>query len=166
MTFSFSRFRDHTQRRATVGRTASGRVISSSQRPLPDNTQRTNIHAPGGIRTLNLNRRAAEDLRLRPRGHWDPYMYIYYIIISVASYMFRPPIVAIFRKGARYSIVVSVAREVTINALRRDEYRGLSRAEAMSVSFGVCLSTTVQQRTTNRSLLMQDSRIQVCRPRR
>ena len=26
---------------------------------------------PGGIRTHNVNRRAAVDLRLRPRGHWD-----------------------------------------------------------------------------------------------
>ena len=37
-------------------------MISSSQRPLPDNTrhsQQTNIHAPGGIRTQDLNRRAA-----------------------------------------------------------------------------------------------------------
>ena len=34
-------------------------------------TQQTNIHAPGGIRTHDLSRRAAEDLRLRPRGHWD-----------------------------------------------------------------------------------------------
>src|SRR5215471_10976521 len=41
---------------------SSGRVISSSQRPLPDNTrhsQQTNIHAPGGIRTHDLSRRAA-----------------------------------------------------------------------------------------------------------
>ena len=33
---------------------SSGRVISSSQSPLPDNTQhsqQTDIHAPGGIRT-------------------------------------------------------------------------------------------------------------------
>ena len=47
-------------------------MINPSQRPLPDNTQQsqqTNIHAPGGIRTHNLSRRAAEDLRLRPRGH-------------------------------------------------------------------------------------------------
>ena len=39
-----------------------GRVISSSQRRLPDNTrqtQQTNIHAPGGIRTQDLSRRAA-----------------------------------------------------------------------------------------------------------
>ena len=38
---------------------SSGRVISSSQRPLPDSTrhsQQTNIHAPGGIRTQDLSR--------------------------------------------------------------------------------------------------------------
>ena len=48
-------------------------MIRSSQRPLPDNTQhsqQTNIHAPGEIRTYNLSRRVAADLRLRPRGHW------------------------------------------------------------------------------------------------
>jgi hypothetical protein len=53
---------------------SSGRVISSSQRPLSDNTQysqQTNIHAPIGIRIHDLSRRAAADLRLRPRGHWD-----------------------------------------------------------------------------------------------
>ena len=52
----------------------SGRVISLLQRPLPDNTQhsqQTDIHALGGIRTHSFNRRAAADLRLRPRGHWD-----------------------------------------------------------------------------------------------
>ena len=48
-------------------------MISLSQRPLPDNTQQsqTDSHAPGGIRTHDLNRRAAADLRLRPRGQWD-----------------------------------------------------------------------------------------------
>ena len=53
---------------------SSGRVISSSQRPLPDNTQhsqQTDIHAPGGIRTQYLSRRAVADLGLRPRGHWN-----------------------------------------------------------------------------------------------
>jgi hypothetical protein len=52
----------------------SGRVISSSQRPLPDNTQhsqQTNIQAPGGIRSHNLSRRAATDIRIRQRGHLD-----------------------------------------------------------------------------------------------
>jgi hypothetical protein len=32
-------------------------------------TQQTNIHAPGGVRTHDRSRRAAVDLRLRPRGH-------------------------------------------------------------------------------------------------
>ena len=49
-------------------------MISSSQRPLPDNTQHSqyaNFHASGGIRTHDLSRRAAADLCLRLRGHWD-----------------------------------------------------------------------------------------------
>ena len=56
----------------------SGRVISPSQRPLPDNTQhsqQTNIHALGGIRTHNLRRRAAADPRLSPCGPWDRHQY-------------------------------------------------------------------------------------------
>ena len=59
---------------------SSGRVISSSQRPLPDNTrhsQQTNIHDPGGIRTHDLSRRAAagrspaEILGSNPTGGMD-----------------------------------------------------------------------------------------------
>ena len=51
---------------------SSGRVISSSQKPVPDNThKRQTSMSPGGIRTHNLSRRAALDLRLRPRCHWD-----------------------------------------------------------------------------------------------
>ena len=41
---------------------SSGRVFSSLQGPLPDNTQhsqQTTIYAPAGIRTHNLSRRAA-----------------------------------------------------------------------------------------------------------
>jgi hypothetical protein len=34
-------------------------------------TNTTDIHAPCGIRTHNPSKRAAEDPRLRPRGHWD-----------------------------------------------------------------------------------------------
>jgi len=58
-----------------------------------DNTQhsqQTNIDAPGGIQTHDLRRRAAANLRLRPRGHWDrhththTHKYIYiYIYINV-----------------------------------------------------------------------------------
>jgi hypothetical protein len=65
---------------------SSGRAISSSQRPLPDNAQhrqQTNIHAPGGIRTHDRSRRAAVDLRLRPRGHCDRQEIIIIIIIII-----------------------------------------------------------------------------------
>ena len=57
---------------------SSGRVISSSQRSLPENTQHSqqrNNHAPGWIRTHNLSRRAVPDLRLRQRGQWDRRMH-------------------------------------------------------------------------------------------
>ena len=53
---------------------SSRRVISPSQRPLPDNTQhpqQTDIHTPGRTRNHNLSWHEAADLRLRPRGHWD-----------------------------------------------------------------------------------------------
>jgi hypothetical protein len=62
------------KRRAAVGRTPFGRVMSSSQGPLPGNTQhtqQTNINAPGGIWTHDHSRRAVVELRLRRRGHWD-----------------------------------------------------------------------------------------------
>ena len=61
----------HTTTRQSVGLlwTSDQSVAETS-----DNTQhsqQTNTHAPGGIRNHNLSRRAAEDLHLRPRGHWD-----------------------------------------------------------------------------------------------
>jgi hypothetical protein len=55
---------------------SSGRVISPTHRPLPDNTQhsqKTDIYAPGGIRTHNP-KRAAADPRLIPRGHWNRFL--------------------------------------------------------------------------------------------
>ena len=65
--------RSHSVRHTTLGRTPLYEW-SDTQRPLPDNTQNsqeTNNHAPGGIRTHNPSKRAAADPRLRPRGHWD-----------------------------------------------------------------------------------------------
>ena len=71
MTSSFLRFLDHTQRRATFGRTPLGEW-SARRRDIYLTTQTltTNIHVPDGIRTHDLSKRAAADLRLRPRGHW------------------------------------------------------------------------------------------------
>jgi len=45
-------------------------------------TLTTNIHAPGGIRTHNLSKRAAADLRLRPHGYWDRLCYLISLTIS------------------------------------------------------------------------------------
>ena len=58
--------RSHSDALHSVG------LLSPSQRPLPENKQRsqeTDIHAPGGIRTQNPSKLAAADPRLR--GHWD-----------------------------------------------------------------------------------------------
>jgi len=64
----FMRVQDHTQRRIRVGRTS---VDEWSASTCKHTTLTTNIHAPGGIGTHDLSRRAAADLRLGPHGHWD-----------------------------------------------------------------------------------------------
>jgi len=40
-------------------------------------SQETSIHVPGGIRTHNVSRRTAAELRPRPRGHWDRQWLVY-----------------------------------------------------------------------------------------
>jgi len=78
-------FLDHTQPTHHSRYDSSGRVISSWQRPLPDNTQhsqQTDIHVHGEIRNHDLSRRAALDLRLRPRGHWDQHLSALLFVIS------------------------------------------------------------------------------------
>jgi hypothetical protein len=62
---SFMRFLDHTQRRATLGKTSSERVISPSQRHLPDNTK---THATDK----------------HPCLRWDFFIYIFFFV-SCAS---------------------------------------------------------------------------------
>jgi hypothetical protein len=64
---------DHTQTHTTVGRTPLDEG-SVRRRDLYLTTQtlyKTNIHAPGGIRTHDPSKRWAADLGLRSRGHWD-----------------------------------------------------------------------------------------------
>ena len=72
---SFTRFLDHTKRRTTLGRTPLDEW-SARRRDLYQTTHNTHnrhpsIHAPGGIRTYNLSRRATVDLHLRPRSDWE-----------------------------------------------------------------------------------------------
>ena len=74
-------------------------MISPSQRPLLENTQhsqQTNIHAPGGIRTHDRSRRAAVDLRLRPRGYWDRQTNTSFGSISPLRFYLRLPTPFIF----------------------------------------------------------------------
>jgi hypothetical protein len=57
--FTFSRFLDHTQRRTTVGRTPQDEWSARRKRLLygkTQNSQRTDIHAPGRIWILNLRK--------------------------------------------------------------------------------------------------------------
>jgi hypothetical protein len=88
---SLSRLHDHTQTHHTRY-DPSGRVISPTQRPLPDNTQHsqeTDLHAPAGIRTHNPRKRATADRRLRSRGHGDWHQYI--ISASQLIFLLRTP---------------------------------------------------------------------------
>jgi len=65
-------FLDHI-RRTTVGRTPLDKR-SARRRDIyltTHNTHNRQIHDPGGIRTHDFRRRAAADLRFRPRGHWE-----------------------------------------------------------------------------------------------
>ena len=63
-------FRSHT----TDATQSVGLLWTSDQLVAETSTwqhsQETDIHALGGIRTHNLSRRAAAELRLRPRGYW------------------------------------------------------------------------------------------------
>ena len=62
----------HTDTTHSVG------LLWTSDRPIVEtstlkqkHSQETEIDVSGGIRTGNPSKRAATDLRLRPRGHWD-----------------------------------------------------------------------------------------------
>jgi len=59
-------------------------VISSSQRPLPDNAQhlqQTDIMPPVGFETTISAGVEAADLRFRPRGHWYRFIIDFYSVL-------------------------------------------------------------------------------------
>ena len=65
--------RDQTHRTQHARQDSCGRVIIPTQRYVPDNaqqSQQTDVHARGGIRTRNPSKRTATDTRLRQCGHW------------------------------------------------------------------------------------------------
>ena len=71
---SFTRFLDHTQRRTTVSRTPLNKR-SARRRDLyltTHNTHNRQTFMPtAGFEPHNFSRRAAADLHLRQRRHWD-----------------------------------------------------------------------------------------------
>ena len=71
MSSSFTRFLDHTQRRTTEGRSPLDEWSACrwDLYLMTHNSQQTNIHASGGVRTQNISRRAVAVPRLRPRGY-------------------------------------------------------------------------------------------------
>ena len=54
-------------RHTTLGRTA----LKEESACRREHQQGKDIHAPGGIGTLNPSKRVTADPRLRPHGHWD-----------------------------------------------------------------------------------------------
>jgi hypothetical protein len=85
MISSLSRLHDNTQTHHTRQK-FSRRVISITQRPLPDSTkltQQTDIHPPAEFAPTVPSKRANADLRLRPHGHWDrlPYTIVLLTIV-------------------------------------------------------------------------------------
>ena len=69
---------------------SSGRVISPSQKPLPDNTQhsqQTDIHAAGWIRTHNPIKLPSADPRLRPCCNWERLVKCMYVCMYVCIYV-------------------------------------------------------------------------------
>ena len=84
-TSSFSKFLDHTQRRTIVGRTPLDER-SARCRDLYLTTHNTHNRQTSmpfhGFRAHNPSKRAAADLRLRPRGHWKRQHFTILLLIS------------------------------------------------------------------------------------
>ena len=65
--------RSHSTTHQSVGLvwTSDDLVAETSTYQHTQNSQQTDVHVPGGIRTHNLSRQLAANLRLRPRDHWE-----------------------------------------------------------------------------------------------
>ena len=123
-------------------------MINLSQRPLPDNTQhsqQTNIHAPGGIRTHNLSRRAAEDLCLRLRGHWDwhckgviPKIMFHPSVNKVSNLLWLPRLCEVGKRILRLSIFYSTETTIKRNLIHIAQITYLHNRSRRSIIFKFC----------------------------
>jgi hypothetical protein len=117
---------------------SSGRVISSSHRPLPDNTQhsqQTDDHATGAIRTYILSRRATADQRLRPRGHWDRHA----SKVATRNYAFHPGVllfvlITCFKKLLESSLMQHFESKMTKQDLTMNKVLKLSFLKTLNLA--------------------------------
>ena len=82
------RFLSHSDAPQSVGLLWTSDQLVAETSTWQHKTQQTDIHALSGIRTYNLSRRAAVDLRLRPRDHWGPAPQILWLQIWVLKCTF------------------------------------------------------------------------------
>ena len=61
----------HNDAPQSVGLLWTSDSLDAQNSENTQHSQETEIHGPGGIRTHNPSKRATEDPRLSPRGHWD-----------------------------------------------------------------------------------------------
>jgi hypothetical protein len=77
-------------------------------------THTTNIHGSCGIRVHDRSRRAAVDLRLRPRGHWDRHIgtllfFIYALMLATGRSLIRRVILERSRKSEKRDGIIALA---------------------------------------------------------
>ena len=87
---------------------SSGRVISPSQIPLPDNTQHSQqivINVPGEFLTHDLSRRAAADLLLRPHGHRNRQMKPQHPVVLFPEWAVYNYLVHYFGGSQQYAVI-------------------------------------------------------------
>ena len=132
---------------------SSGRVMSSSQRPLPNNKQQSqerDIHATGGIGAHSLSRRAAANLRLRPRGHWGLARKYMNQACNYKTQLYT--ILAILEPTWR---AVSETTEIYINNNEQAiiHYNGMCQIRKMS-------QTTPKKKLTSATLFLEVSKVE------
>jgi len=82
--------RSHSDTPQSVGLLWTSDQLVAEPSTWQHTTLKTNINASDEIRTRSLSKRAAADLRLRPRGHWDRHNILLKVKVKWSSY--RPSV--------------------------------------------------------------------------
>jgi hypothetical protein len=89
--------RSHTTTHQSVGLLYTSDQLVAETSTWQHTTLTTNIHSSGGIRTHDLSKRAAADLRLRRHGQWDRQVYPVHLLIC--------PVVTDVKRMCKYCAV-------------------------------------------------------------